>query len=232
MLAHKELDVSDAGRALRQKLADDPGAFAIVVAGPSGVGKTSMCEAVLDAEADVYKCVTTTTRPKRTDEVDGVSRHFVSVDDFKIMQRRGEFVENAVVHGYLYGATFKSVGEALAGGRVMLMDVDVQGVATWQRVLEDCCVTVFVVPPSLEVLAERLAARESEAESTFNLRMENAIAELRQSNTGDFIIVNDTLENSISDLRAIIRAERRRAARMHEALSALSTGSSNSDSSR
>jgi guanylate kinase len=230
MFAYSELNVSDAGRALRQKSVDNPDAFAVVLAGPSGVGKTSMCEAVLGAEADVRKCVTTTTRPKRMDEVDGVSRHFVSVDKFKTMLKRGEFVENAGVHGYLYGATFDAVSEALSGGRVMLMDVDVQGVATWQRVLEDRCVTVFVVPPSLEVLAERLAARESEAESTFNLRMENAIAELRQSNTGDFIIVNDKLENAVSDLRAIVRAERRRTSRM--VLSVLDLGSTDSHSSR
>ena len=232
MPAYKELDISDAGRALRKKLIDDPGAFAVVVAGPSGVGKTSICETILEVEVDVCKCVTTTTRPKRTDEVDGVSRHFVSVDEFETMLKRGEFIENAVVHGYLYGATFDAVGEALDKGQVMLMDVDVQGVATCQKALRDRCVTVFVVPPSLDVLAKRLAARESEVESMFNLRMENAIDELRQSNTGDFIIVNDKLENSVSDLRAIIRAGRRSTSRMNNALCALSLGSSDSHSSR
>jgi len=206
MLEDKDTDVSEAGQALRQKLADDPGAFALVVAGPSGVGKTSVCEAVLDAEPQVRRCITTTTRSPRSDEVDGVSRHFVSVDAFQAKDKRGGFVESAEVHGHLYGATFDAVADALSGGQVMLMDVDVQGVATWKEVLADYCVTVFIIPPSLDVLAQRLESRQSEGESTFNLRMDNAISELSQAHLADYVVVNDILEDSIADLRAIIRA--------------------------
>lgn len=199
---------------IRQKLSDNPAAFAVVVAGPSGVGKTSMCQGVLHVDSGVQRCVTTTTRPPRDDEVEGVTRHFVTVAQFKAMQKQGDFVEAAEVHGHLYGATFDAVAKSLCGGQVMLMDVDVQGVAAWQKVLGDHCLTVFVVPPSLDVLAERLDARQSESASAFRLRMENAISELVWAKNSDYIVVNDKLEQAIADLLAIIHAERRRTRRM------------------
>ena len=199
---------------IRQKLGDSPAAFAVIVAGPSGVGKTSMCQEVLRADSSVRRCVTTTTRPPRDDEIQGVARHFVTVAQFESLQTRGDFIESAEVHGHLYGATFDAVAKALCGGHVMLMDVDVQGVAAWKKVLGDRCVTVFVVPPSLDVLAERLNARQSESASDFRLRMENAVSELVQAKNSDYVVVNDKLEQAIADLLAIIRAERQRTRRI------------------
>ena len=210
MIKSEEIDVER----IRQNLSDNPAAFAVIVAGPSGVGKTSMCQEVLRADPGLRRCVTTTTRPPRDDEVQGVARHFVTVAQFEAMQMQGDFIESAEVHGHLYGATFDAVAKALCGRYVMLMDVDVQGVATWKKVLGDRCVTVFVVPPSLDVLAERLNARQSESTSAFRLRMENAISELVQAKNSDYVVVNDKLEQAIADLLAIIRAERRRTQRM------------------
>ena len=210
MIKSEETDVER----IRQKLSDNPAAFAVVVAGPSGVGKTSICQGVLRADSSIRQCVTTTTRPPRNDEVEGVARHFVTVAQFETMQKRGDFVESAEVHGHLYGATFDAVARALSGGQMMLMDVDVQGVAAWKKVLRDRCVTVFVVPPSLDVLAERLNARQSESASAFRLRMENAVSELVQAKNSDYVVVNDKLEQAIADLLAIIHAERRRTQRM------------------
>ena len=174
-----------------------------------------MCQGVLRADSGVQRCVTTTTRPQRAGEVNGISRHFVTGAEFEAMQKRGDFVERAEVYGHLYGATFASVAKALCGGQVMLMDVDVQGVANWQEVLKDRCVTVFVLPPSVEVLAERLAARRTEGAATFDRRMENASFELSQAKNSDYIVVNDNLENAVADLQAIIRAERRRTQRIN-----------------
>lgn len=210
MIKSEETDVER----IRQKLSDNPAAFAIVVAGPSGVGKTSICQEVLRADSSIRRCVTTTTRPPRDDEIQGVARHFVTVAQFEAMQKQGDFIESAEVHGHLYGATFDAVVKALCGGQVMLMDVDVQGVAAWKKVLGDRCVTVFVVPPSLDVLAKRLNARQSESASAFRLRMENAVSELVQAKNSDYVVVNDKLEQAIADLLAIIRAERRRTRRM------------------
>ncbi|MCE2432273.1 MAG: guanylate kinase [Candidatus Latescibacteria bacterium] len=210
MIKSEEIDVGH----IRQKLSDSPSAFAVIVAGPSGVGKTSMCQGVLRVNSGVQRCVTTTTRPPRDDEVEGLARHFVTVAQFEAMQKRGDFVESAEVHGHFYGATFDAVAKAMSGGQVMLMDVDVQGVAAWNEVLGDRCVTVFVMPPSLDVLAERLNARQSESASAFRLRMENAVSELVQAKNSDYVVVNNKLEKAIADLLAIIRAERQRTRRM------------------
>ncbi|MYF16899.1 MAG: guanylate kinase [Gemmatimonadetes bacterium] len=210
MIKSEETDIER----IRQKLSNNPAAFAVVVAGPSGVGKTSMCQEVLRADSSVRRCVTTTTRPPRDDDIQGVALHFVTVAQFESMQTRGDFIESAEVHGHLYGATFDAVAEALCGGHVMLMDVDVQGVAAWKKVLGDRCVTVFVVPPSLDVLAKRLNARQSESASDFRLRMENAVSELVHAKNSDYVVVNDELEQAIADLLAIIRAERQRTPRI------------------
>lgn len=214
-----------AASALHQKLADDPASFAVVVAGPSGVGKTSICQQLLDLDEGLRRCVTTTTRPKRAEEVDGVARHFVSEETFLSMLKAGAFVEQARVHGYLYGATLDAVFDALAGGQVMLMDIDVQGVQTWKQVLQTRCVTVFVLPPALNVLGERLQNRQSETHEAFQLRMDNALVEMQQAGEYDYLIVNDELDRAVEDLRAIIRAERNKTQRVQRLLSDLGIGS-------
>lgn len=206
---------------LREKMVCDPGAFAVVVAGPSGVGKTTICQRVLNADPNVRRCVTTTTRSPRQGEIDGVDRHFVSELVFRNMLEQGEFLEYAQVHGHWYGASIEAVLEALSGGHVLLMDVDVQGVRTWVDVLDDRCVTVFVLPPSLEALSLRLSQRQSESRDIFQLRMDNAIEEMRQAASYDYLIVNEELRCAADDLNAIIRAERNRARRLGHVLSAL-----------
>ena len=203
---------------LRQRFRDNPWAFAIVVAGPSGAGKTSICQEVLAHDSDVRRCVTTTTRPRRSDEVDGVMRHFVSEETFADLEVQDAFVEQAIVHGFRYGATFEAVIKALSDNRVMLMDVDVQGVESWKQVLESHCVTVFVLPPSLEELEARLKGRQTEEETSLKIRLENAIGEMRQAGSYDYVIVNDDLDRSVADFLAIIRAERSKASRKKEVL--------------
>ena len=202
-------------------LALDTRSFALIVAGPSGVGKTSICQGIIDKDRLVQACVTTTTRPKRSGEVDGVHYQFVSDDAFNRMMEKGAFVEWAEVHGYLYGATFEAVAEALSGGQVMLLDVDVQGMKTWKAALEDRCVTAFVVPPSIEALKKQLDERKTEDEASFKTRMEGAQRELGEADGFDYLIVNYDLQQAISDLEAIISAERRRPSRMCDALSKL-----------
>lgn len=220
MSVHK-VEISRATQVLREKLACDPSAFAVVVAGPSGVGKTTICRRVLSTEPDVRRCVTTTTRAPRQGEMDGQDRHFVSEQTFRNMLERGEFIEYAQVHGHWYGAAVEAVQEALSDGHVMLMDVDVQGVQTWVEVLADRCVTVFVLPPSMGALSLRLSQRKSESRDIFQLRMDNAIAEMRQAASYDYLIVNEDLRCAVDDLKAIIRAERSRTRRRSLHLSEL-----------
>lgn len=217
----EKIDNTHAVEALQKRLLENPRAFAVVVAGPSGVGKTTVCRDVLKAESDVYRCVTTTTRRPRSEEKEGVERHFVSHEAFLAMLEKGAFIEYAEVHGHLYGATLDAVDVAMQDGHVMLMDVDVQGVATWQKALGERCVTVFILPPTLEKLEERLASRQTETASNFQLRMKNAIEELRQASLCDYIIVNDNLSDAVISLQTIIRAERHRTPRMQAHLDQL-----------
>jgi len=205
-------------KALQQRLSEDPAAFAMVVAGPSGVGKTTLCQLVLEAESDVNRCVTTTTRAPRAEEKEGLQRHFVSQNEFLSMVEAGRFIEHAQVHGDWYGTTLEAVYAAMKNGRVMLMDVDVQGVVTWQKALGHKCVTVFVLPPSVDKLEQRLASRQTETELHFRLRMKNAVEELQKATLCDYIIVNDQLSDSVTHMRSIIQSVRHRALRMQNHL--------------
>jgi guanylate kinase len=153
--------------------------------------------------------------------VDGVDYHFVSEDAFRAGLARGDFVEWAVVHGFQYGAAVESVEAALVDGQVMLLDIDVQGTVTWKRALEERCVTVFVLPPSLEVLQERLRGRRTEGKSSYQVRMKNARRELAQADSYDYAVVNDDLDRAVGALRAVIEAERCRPRRLHGLLSGL-----------
>ena len=201
----------------------DPKAFAILVLGPSGVGKTSVCHGVQAKDRDVGSCVTTTTRPRRDGEAAGVDYHFVPDAVFRQRLARGDFVEHAEVHGFLYGATVEAVSEVLSRGRVMLLDVDTQGAETWKKALGSRCVTVFVLPPSWEVLERRLKDRRTENEASFKRRMQNAQKELDCADRYDYLMINDQLKVAVFQLQQIIDAERRRPCRMRDALSEFRT---------
>lgn len=206
---------------LSERLCLEMGAFALVVSGPSGVGKTSICQALLERDGRVQPCVTTTTRARRPGEEDGVDYHFVLEADFLEKLARGEFIEHAEVHGCHYGATAEAVRKALFNGQVMLLDVDVQGAENWRRVLGERCVTVFVLPPSIEELRRRLEGRMTEARSSFQVRMQNARRELERASAYDFWVVNDSLEKAVLSLQHILGAERARPPRMREAFAGL-----------
>jgi len=179
---------------------------------------------LLEQDATVRPCVTTTTRPKRPGEVDGRDYHFVTEPVFAQKLKQMAFVEHASVHGHRYGATREAV-EAAAGDRcVMLLDVDVQGAENWRRVLGEQCVTVFLRPPSWEVLMRRLKGRRTESERALQIRLENARGELDRAGAYDYLVVNDSLEHAVSMLEAIITAEKHRPARMPEVPEGLGSG--------
>jgi len=185
-------------------------AFAVVVSGPSGVGKSTICKALMAADPGVRTCVTTTTRAMRNGEVDGRDYHFATEDSFWKLLDNGEMVEWAEVHGHRYGASVDAVAEAMRGGQVMLLDIDVQGAETWKRVLGRRCVRVFVLPPSISELHKRLADRRTEEKASFDLRMKTARTELAWAPAYDYVVVNTKLDDAVEELRAILTAERRR----------------------
>ncbi len=181
----------------------------VVLSAPSGAGKTSIAQALVEGSEDVVFSVSATTRPARNHEVDGVDYHFLSETDFRAMIEADEFVEWAEVHGHLYGTSRQALQAALDDGRFLILDIDVQGAMQMRERVPDV-VLVFVLPPSADALVERLTERGTEGEDTVARRIENARGELEQASQFDYVVVNDDLEQAIDEVRSIVSAESRR----------------------
>lgn len=185
----------------------------VVISGPSGAGKTSICREILAVMPDVTQSVSCTTRLARSGEQDGREYHFISREAFDTAVASGDFLEWAVVHDHLYGTLRDQVERITAGGRDVLLAIDVQGAANLRAANVDA-VYVFVVPPSWEVLVSRLQDRGSESETVRQRRLAVAREEVRLYTGYDYLVTNDQLEDATSLLQAIIRAERQRITRV------------------
>jgi guanylate kinase len=182
-------------------------AFPLVVSGPSGVGKTCLCQGVLADCGEVVYSVSATTRTRREDEVDGRDYHFVDPGRFRAMVQAGELLEWAEVHGNLYGTPRSSVRPFLAEGNIVIMDLDVQGGLSMRKVFPGG-VFVFVVAPSFEILEERLRKRRTESEEALRTRLRNAREEMKFRKYYDYLVVNDDLDGALGELKSIIAAEK------------------------
>jgi guanylate kinase len=185
----------------------------IVVSAPSGAGKTSICKEVIKRLPDIRYSVSYTTRPSRPEEVSGQDYVFVSEADFKGMIEKGAFIEWAENYGYLYGTSRETVEQGLRCGQDLLFDVDPRGA----KAMKDSYpggIFVFVLPPSLGVLKERLKGRGSEAEDILKRRLDNALDEIKEVFWYDYIIFNNQLEESVDCLRAVYIAEKCRRDRL------------------
>jgi guanylate kinase len=181
-------------------------AFPVILSAPSGGGKTTIARHLLAARRDIGYSVSATTRAPRATELDGEHYHFLTRAEFEQRRDAGEFAEWAEVHGNLYGTLRSEVERVLAAGRHVLMDIDVQGARQFARAYPDS-VLVFVIPPSAEVLLERLAGRDTESPETLALRMRNARDELGAVHEYDYVVVNDKLEKAIKYVSSVIDAE-------------------------
>jgi guanylate kinase len=181
----------------------------IVVSGPSGVGKDAALKRMRELRYPFHFLVTNTTRPRRPDETEGVDYHFVSKEQFKAMEERGEFLERAVVYGYDYGNSRREVREALARGQDVIMRIDVQGVATIKRLVCDA-VFIFLLPPSMKALEARLRKRRTEPDEYLQIRLHAARLEMNERENFDYVIVNedDALDETAQLIYAIIQAEK------------------------
>lgn len=155
--------------------------------------------------------VTNTTRPKRSDEMEGVDYHFISKEQFAEMEQRSEFLEHAVVYGYDYGNSKREVKEALHRGQDVILRIDVQGAATIKRMVPDA-IFIFMLPPSMDKLEARLRKRRTEPEDYLRLRLHAARLEMNEVEKFDYAIVNedDALDETAELIYAIIRAEKYR----------------------
>ncbi len=180
----------------------------LVLSGPSGAGKSSLITKITDQIGPTYFSISTTTRPIRSGEVDGVHYHFVSVDEFKNDIDQEMFLEYAVVHGNYYGTSLGPVKKALKEEKLVIFDIDVQGHDAVQSRLGDITTSVFITTPTLEELKNRLHNRSTDSSEVIAGRIEMAKREVQRISEYDFLVVNDNLEEAAEILVSIAKAAR------------------------
>lgn len=192
--------------------ATKPRGTLFVVSSPSGGGKGTIIQRVLDVVPNLSYSVSFTTRAPRNNELNGREYFFVGRQVFEEMVAAGEFLEWACVHGNLYGTAKRQVADETAAGTDIVLEVDVQGAESVRELPLDS-VSVFILPPSFAVLRERLIARGTDSPEELEVRLHNAPEELRQYSAFDYVIFNDEVERAAGQLAAIIYAERARCRR-------------------
>jgi len=180
----------------------------LVLSGPSGAGKSTILKEIMDDIGECYFSISTTTRPIRTGEVDGVDYHFVTKEEFQKDIDDDMFLEYANVHGNYYGTSIRPVKKALKDGKLVIFDIDVQGNTVVTNRLGDITTSVFISPPTLSALKERLEGRETDTQEVINNRLKMAKREIQRISEYDYLIINDDLEEASATLKTIARAAR------------------------
>ena len=178
-----------------------------VVSGPSGVGKGTLCKLLCEKDEKIFLSVSATTRSPREGEIDGVSYHFLTNDQFDEKISNNEFYEWAQVHKNRYGTLKQTVTDKRIEGYDVILEIDVQGGTNIKKQAEDA-ILIFIAPPSEEVLRERLVGRDTETPEQIELRLKNAFAELEYKDSYDHVIINDDLYAALDELHALILNER------------------------
>ena len=183
-----------------------------VVSSPSGGGKGTLIQRVLKQVPNLSYSVSFTTRAPRNGELDGREYFFVTRERFEEMVDAGEFLEWAHVHSKLYGTARQQVVREIAEGRDIILEVDVQGAASVRSLMADS-VSIFILPPSFQILKQRLQARGTDSAAELDLRLRNAHVELKDYSAFEYVILNDDLDRAANQMTAIVHAERARLSR-------------------
>ncbi|ACH82968.1 MULTISPECIES: guanylate kinase [Acidithiobacillus] len=178
-----------------------------IISAPSGAGKTSLARALVAATPQLRSSVSYTTRPPRPGEAEGADYHFVSMEAFTAMAERGEFLEYARVHGNGYGTSEPWVKSQLFAGTDCLLEIDWQGARQVRERLPGQAVSIFILPPSVAALAERLRGRGQDSETVIARRLAAAREELLHYDEFDYLVVNDHFQDALADLQSIVHAE-------------------------
>ena len=176
-----------------------------IVSAPSGAGKTSLVDALIRVDDSLCVSVSHTTRSKRPKEQDGINYHFIEKARFQSMLEAGDFLESAEVYGHHYGTSKKWVTEQLEEGLTVILEIDWQGAAQIRAQFPQSCY-IFIVPPSLEALTDRLRKRAQDNDAIIARRMEEARAVMQRVTDADFLVVNDDFTTALDEMRAIIQA--------------------------
>jgi guanylate kinase len=179
----------------------------VVVSAPSGGGKTTLCRMLLDHFPNLVKSVSTTTRPRRPNEVDGIHYHFATPAQFQAKIDRGEFAEWAEVHDNRYGTSRKTIDDALSKGKHVLFDIDYQGALSLRKAYGERTLLIFILPPDMPTLEKRLRERGSDPTHSIETRLQNAYNELGWSEKFDHRLVNDDLNQTFQELSRIVQKE-------------------------
>lgn len=185
----------------------------LVLSSPSGAGKSTIARMLLEREKGVELSISVTTRPRRSSEVDGVHYHFVTKERFFEMRDAGELLEWAEVHGNYYATPRGPVQEAIEGGRDILFDIDIQGTFQLYEKMRSDVVSIFVLPPSLEEMKNRLRGRGEDPDEVILRRMQTAVGEMKHWVKYDYVVVNEELDRAYEVVRSILRSERHKQAR-------------------
>jgi guanylate kinase len=185
-----------------------PRGLLLVVSSPSGAGKTTLCNRLRREFPELSFSVSTTTRPPRPGETHGVEYNFVDTGAFQEMIARDEFAEYAMVHGHMYGTSAQLVRQAIDDGHDLLFDIDYQGGRQLRLKFPDDVASVFILPPSIRDLADRLRRRATDAEDVIERRLRVAREELRHYDEYDYLVMNDEIERAYDALRAVYLAQR------------------------
>ena len=178
-----------------------------IITAASGAGKTSLVKALLEKDQHIKLSISHTTRPQRPGEENGVHYHFVSDADFLALLEAGDFIESAFVHGARYGTSQSTVNAALAAGNDVVLEIDWQGAEQVKKIYPDT-ISIFILPPSLEALEERLSNRGQDSAEVIAKRMAVADAEMRHVVAFDYVTINDKFDDALQDLIAVIQSQR------------------------